>query len=94
MVIAGHDNEVIKAVDAQTYRRTQLLIENAITAAKAAAELDPSIDSATETLLILTLADGLVVTATTMGEQADHAKQELLSLVLARLSQHQRRPAI
>jgi len=74
----------MKRVDLETYLETTRIVRDALDMARRAGRLSDELDLDNEAGLLITLADGLVVAAITLGDQAVFLKERLKDTGLGR----------
>ena len=84
-VVMGTDSAPsIKRVDVETYEETTKIVRDALERARIAGRIFEEFDLDAEAGLLITLADGLVVAAITLGDQAVFLKERLKEMLLRR----------
>jgi AcrR family transcriptional regulator len=86
MVLVGGGNKTINAIDRKLHADTKSLFVTMLQRAIDERAIPVSIDPETEANLILTLADGLVATVMTLGEDAEIIAVSITAVVIQRLS--------
>lgn len=86
MVIGAEEGGGIRKKDTQTHQATLAFMVNLLAEARAEGLLPSDADLQAEADLIVTLADGLTISAVTLGEDALSMKERLKSIVMGRFS--------
>lgn len=92
MVMGADQSSRIKQIDQETYARTTQLVRELLEETRRDGDLSVEVDCDAEAGLIISVADGLVVAAVTLGDGATHLKEKLLPILLGRLHVQVARP--
>jgi AcrR family transcriptional regulator len=84
MVMGSSDNAAIKRIDVETYTETTRLVQEAFVTAQLAGVVPRGLDPEAEAALLISIADGLLVAAITMGDEALRVKERLKPTLLKR----------
>lgn len=84
MVMGSSDNAAIKRIDVETYTETTRLVQEAFVSAQLVGVVPSGLDPDAEAALLVSIADGLLVAAITMGDEALRVKERLKPTLLKR----------